>query len=212
MTSDTSALETAPTTRTTRQAREASTAAGAASTRGRPRSADTTEAILEATHELLKEHGYDHLRMQDVADRAGSGLATIYRRWGTKPELVAAAIQHSPLDAPEPTGDAEADLRAMVASMVAKCGEDGEYLMSFLQATRDHAPIGEVVRSEIMGPMRERLRELMTAVAGHEPASVEFVIDAVFGAVIIRTAMLGQEIDPDTYGDEVIELLRSLRS
>ena len=57
-------------------------------TRGRPRSSDRTEAILDAAHDVLKEHGFDNVRMQDIADQAGAGLATIYRRWETKEDLV----------------------------------------------------------------------------------------------------------------------------
>jgi AcrR family transcriptional regulator len=49
--------------------------------RGRRRAADREPLILDAASELLDEIGYDHLRVQDVADRAHVGLATIYRRW-----------------------------------------------------------------------------------------------------------------------------------
>jgi AcrR family transcriptional regulator len=52
--------------------------------RGRPRVAARDAAILDATQQLLDELGYDRLRIQDVADRAHAGLATIYRRWPTK--------------------------------------------------------------------------------------------------------------------------------
>jgi hypothetical protein len=61
---------------------------------GRPRAADRTPAILEAAKALLGEVGYDRLRIQDVANRAGAGLATLYRRWPTKQALVADAISH----------------------------------------------------------------------------------------------------------------------
>ncbi len=200
--------DTATDAATTRTSAEPAVEPGA--TRGRPRSADTTEAILEATHDLLKEHGYDHLRMQDVADRAGSGLATIYRRWATKPELVAAAIEHGPLDVPSPTGDPEADLRAFVAAMIDSVGEDCEYMMSFMQAARENPEIGEVVRTTKLGPLREHLRSLMTAVVGSEPPSVEFLLDGVMGAVLIRTSLLGEQIDGAEYGDEIVRLLQAI--
>src|SRR5215831_12943753 len=61
--------------------------------RGRPRSADLTPAILAAVIELIDEDGYDRLTIQDVADRAGVGLATIYRRWSTKRDLVVEALR-----------------------------------------------------------------------------------------------------------------------
>jgi len=64
-----------------------------ASTRGRPRSPEAHRAILEATLDLLVEGGFRALSMDAVAALAGVGKATIYRRWRSKNELVAAAIE-----------------------------------------------------------------------------------------------------------------------
>jgi len=61
---------------------------------GRPRAADRTPPSSQAAKDLLGEVGYDRLRIQDVADRAGAGLATLYRRWPTKQALIADAIGH----------------------------------------------------------------------------------------------------------------------
>ncbi len=66
-------------------------AAEPAPKRGRRLSADRSDVILGTVLELLHEVGYDQLRMQDVADRAGVGLSTIYRRWPTKQDVVLAA-------------------------------------------------------------------------------------------------------------------------
>jgi AcrR family transcriptional regulator len=63
--------------------------------RGRRREADREPLILDAASELLAEIGYDHLRVQDVAARAHVGLATIYRRWSTKQELIVAAMSRA---------------------------------------------------------------------------------------------------------------------
>ena len=59
---------------------------------GRPRDERADRAILAAALELMAEHGVDDLRMDDVADRARVGKATIYRRYRSKDELVAAAV------------------------------------------------------------------------------------------------------------------------
>ena len=59
---------------------------------GRPRDERADRAILSATLELMAEHGVDGLRTDDVADRAKVGKATIYRRYRSKEELVAAAV------------------------------------------------------------------------------------------------------------------------
>src|SRR5690348_858771 len=59
---------------------------------GRHRSASADAAILDATLELLRERGYRALTVAAVIERAGVSSATLYRRWPSKPELVAAAI------------------------------------------------------------------------------------------------------------------------
>src|SRR5690349_5398409 len=84
--------------------------------RGRPRATDRSPAILAATIELVDESGYDRLRVQDVATRAGVGLATIYRRWPTKQALFVEALRHKTVDLPD-TGDVRADLVTIFAMM-----------------------------------------------------------------------------------------------
>lgn len=41
---------------------------------------------------LLREGGYDSVTMEGVAARTKCGKATLYRQWGTKPQLVTAAL------------------------------------------------------------------------------------------------------------------------
>src|SRR6187397_2503070 len=59
---------------------------------GRRRDDSKDDAILEAARELLAERGFDGMTMDAVADRAGAGKATLYRRWPSKVELTVDAI------------------------------------------------------------------------------------------------------------------------
>lgn len=61
--------------------------------RGRPRDPDTDQAILHAAFELFVERGVDGTSMEQVARRAGVGKLTVYRRWSSKEELLAKAIE-----------------------------------------------------------------------------------------------------------------------
>lgn len=49
--------------------------------------------VLEAAHELFAERGQEHVRMEEVAQRAGVGVGTIYRRFRSKEELFAAVSE-----------------------------------------------------------------------------------------------------------------------
>ncbi|MBV9387258.1 MAG: TetR/AcrR family transcriptional regulator [Chroococcidiopsidaceae cyanobacterium CP_BM_ER_R8_30] len=60
---------------------------------GRPRSAKSHQAILQATLELLAEVGFERMTIDAIAIRAGAGKTTIYRRYNSKEELVADAIE-----------------------------------------------------------------------------------------------------------------------
>lgn len=60
---------------------------------GRPRSAQSHQAMLQATLELLAEVGFDAMSIDAIAARAGVGKTTIYRRYSGKAELVADAIE-----------------------------------------------------------------------------------------------------------------------
>ena len=48
---------------------------------------------FEAVLDLLREGGYDALTMEGVAARTRCGKSTLYRQWGTKPQLVGAALR-----------------------------------------------------------------------------------------------------------------------
>jgi AcrR family transcriptional regulator len=87
---------------------------------GRPRSAVADAAIVRATLELLLEDGYRALTMEQVRTRAGVGKATLYRRYGSKQELVANAIRHlnQPIETPD-TGTVREDILALARSVLA---------------------------------------------------------------------------------------------
>ena len=58
---------------------------------GRPRSAETERAILDAAIDLLVDVGFGGMSMEAVATRAGVGKAAIYRRFSSKEQLVVEA-------------------------------------------------------------------------------------------------------------------------
>lgn len=49
--------------------------------------------ILKAAQKAFAEHGLD-VPLEDVAERAGVGIATVYRRFPTRDDLIAACFEH----------------------------------------------------------------------------------------------------------------------
>src|SRR4029453_11915951 len=50
------------------------------------------DRIVDIVVELLETEGYDAVQLREVARRARTSLATIYKRYGTRDELILAAL------------------------------------------------------------------------------------------------------------------------
>lgn len=61
---------------------------------GRKRNPMLNDIILTATIDVLADIGYIGMTMDAVAHQAGTGKATLYRRWDSKSQLVLDAIRH----------------------------------------------------------------------------------------------------------------------
>jgi AcrR family transcriptional regulator len=87
---------------------------------GRPRDPQKDRDVLQATRDLLVEHGYQGTTIVAIARRAGVGAPTIYRRWPSREALVEdAAFGHSePAAVPESSGDLRTDLGAWVRTFL----------------------------------------------------------------------------------------------
>lgn len=79
--------------------------------RGRPRSAESERAILDATMQLLASGGFAALTLDRVAARARASKSTIYRRWPTKEHLMIAVASRWPALEARDRGDVLAELR-----------------------------------------------------------------------------------------------------
>ena len=63
-----------------------------AAVRGRPRKAGVEDAVLEAIVMLVRQHGLEAVTTQMVADAAGVGRQTIYRRWPRREDMLLDAL------------------------------------------------------------------------------------------------------------------------
>jgi AcrR family transcriptional regulator len=61
---------------------------------GRPRDAAIDEAIILATRERLVRDGYSRMTIGDIVADAGVTRPTLYRRWGSKFDLVVDALDY----------------------------------------------------------------------------------------------------------------------
>jgi AcrR family transcriptional regulator len=84
--------------------------------RGRPRSEQARQEILETAYKLLRDRGFNAVGSHEIAQEAGVSSATLYRWWKSKEEiLLDACFEHMrPVLAIPETGSALTRLRRYV--------------------------------------------------------------------------------------------------
>jgi len=90
---------------------------------------------------LLGEVGYGGLTVDAVAEEAGVGKATIYRRWRTKQDLIVDSISElgSVLTVPQDTGSLQEDIRQFMHLIVKVTrSPSGAMLHSLVSAMLHH--------------------------------------------------------------------------
>jgi AcrR family transcriptional regulator len=169
---------------------------------GRPRDPATDEAILRATLSMLAEGGYDGLSIDGIAARAGVGKATIYRRWASKEEVVAAAARRLSEEVPAPdTGDLRRDLAGIVDGLATVFAEPTTArLVGALVARMPHdAALASGLREGFLAARRraarvalERAQERGEVAAD---ADLELAVDLLAAPFYYRMLVSGAPID-----------------
>ena len=172
---------------------------------GRPRDARRDEAILAATLALLQEQGYSGLTIDGVADRAGVGRPTIYRRWPSKPALVVAALVDSArLAVPErDTGSLRRDLIAVQRHQVELMSSPvSRRVTAGLIADLASDPhLAETYVSQYLAPRRATVWQVLQRGVdrGELAADVDFafIYDLLVGPLFMRAVVWGQPLPRD---------------
>ena len=179
---------------------------------GRPRSAEADEAILQAALELMASDGYRALTMEKVRERAGVGKATIYRRYGSKEDLVRAAIIHlnSDIPLPEDTGSIQGDFAATAQVVLEGAAMTGALTLMprLLAEVVGDAEMHALFYEHLVEPRRRVVREIIGRAKARgevrEEVDVQLATDLMVGPFIYRLIMAGG--DPAGIGDPVAVL------
>ncbi|ANP49938.1 AcrR family transcriptional regulator [Streptomyces griseochromogenes] len=176
-------------------------------------------AILDAALEQLSTVGWSGLTMERVAAGAQTGKAAVYRRWPSKEDLVADALQ-----AGLPRLEGESDLGSVREDLLALCrrardamySRPGVALRSVIhecdpaQAERFHGVIFEGV----VEPMIRLLRGIVTR--GIERGEVRsdaangYVFDAIPAMMMYRSKMCTSEWNDRDLAEMIDQLMLPL--
>jgi AcrR family transcriptional regulator len=105
--------------------------------------------VFASTIGELSARPYSDISVESIAARAGVHKTTVYRRWGSKAELVAQALASAAAGAIEipDTGRVESDLRALSRSVGAVLGDPRGALITrgLLAGAAESAEIGALM-------------------------------------------------------------------
>ncbi|MEM8778583.1 MAG: TetR/AcrR family transcriptional regulator [Cyanobacteria bacterium P01_G01_bin.49] len=127
-------------------------------TPGRPRSAKSHQAILKATLELLGEVGFETMSIEAIASRAKVGKTTIYRRYSSKEELVADAIESIRQDVVIPdTGNLWSDLDELIenAAQITLSPLGRQTVAMIISSASGNAQFAQIYWTKYLEPRRE---------------------------------------------------------
>lgn len=119
--------------------------------------------LLAVTLQLLQQHGYERLTIDEVAATARASKATMYRRWPTKADLVYAAVLEgiSQQAVTPDTGSLREDLLEVGHSVSRQAREHAATMRAVLAENSRDAELGNVVRQRFFGQRKKEIAAVL---------------------------------------------------
>jgi AcrR family transcriptional regulator len=177
---------------------------------GRPRDPQVDEAILEATLAVLLRRGWSGTTMEEIAEEAGVGKPSIYRRYPSKIDLAYhAASRERDLSFPGfDTGTAWGDLTAFVLGTLRMLNSVwSRVLPAIFAEAADDPEVGSTVerywgwRRGAISVILERGIERREVRPDADP---EIVLEAVDGPMLVRLLVTRKPLDME-FADNLVE-------
>ena len=171
---------------------------------GRPRSEAARQAILRTTLKLLAQKGFPDLTIEDIADHAGVGKATVYRWWPNKGALIADAFASSTtrnLHFPD-TGSIETDMSRQMRQLVKVFRSPrGRIVSAILAAGQADDELITAFRERFLWPRRrEAYQTLKRGIRRGElrrNIDPDLLLDSLYGPIYMRFLIRHDRLTPD---------------
>lgn len=186
--------------------------------RGRQRSEAADQAILAAALDVLSCDGYGGLTMAAVITRAAVSSATLYRRWPTKQELVAAALASlHPEVVDADTGSLEGDITALVDCIAGSLAVSSEDLAEDVAVElRRNPDFRDAVNAKFLLPRIELLGRMLGRARARGEIGAGLATDVAYslvsGPLYHRVTVLGKPMTPTFRRAVVTGALAALRA
>jgi AcrR family transcriptional regulator len=181
---------------------------------GRPRDPKLDRAILDAALDLMAEEGYEQMSMESVAQRAGVGKPTIYRRWPSKEAMVIDALASLGDVVTMPTtGSVRERVTSFVEQLWRKTSQAHDrttVLSRLVGEIHSHPDLRHAVRTTFVADRRRKLlsllREGVRVGEIRSDIDLEVMTDALLGPLFARKLITGGRISP-TIGRRIVDLV-----
>ncbi|MFI7424943.1 TetR/AcrR family transcriptional regulator [Nonomuraea sp. NPDC049684] len=175
------------------------------------RSARVRAAVHQAVTELVRERGYGHFTIGDIAARAGVADTSLYRRWGNLQALLSdVLLTRLNTQSPMPdTGSLAGDLRTHAANVAREVtGPDGLALVRLTLALSGEGQQGLKARDELLADRTSQLQAVLDRARGRgeEPPDVLQVLDHLLAPIYMRVLFGAGPLTPD-YLDGLVDRL-----
>ncbi len=171
---------------------------------GRPRSEEARQAILRSTLRILGQSGFSDLTIEDVADHAGVGKATVYRWWPNKGALIADAFASNTtrkLRFPD-TGSVFSDMSRQMRQLVKVFrGPRGRIVSAILAAGQNDRDLIAAFRERFLWPRRQEaydtLRRGIRRGELRKDIDPDLVLDSLYGPIYMRFLIRHDRLTPE---------------
>jgi AcrR family transcriptional regulator len=171
---------------------------------GRPRSEEARQAILRSTLRILGQSGFSELTIEDVADHARVGKATVYRWWPNKGALIADAFASNTtrkLRFPD-TGSVFSDMSRQMRQLVKVFRSPrGRIVSAILAAGQSDRDVIAAFRDRFLWPRRKEayatLRRGIRRGELRKDIDPDLVLDSLYGPIYMRFLIRHGRLTPE---------------
>ncbi|MBP0018306.1 MAG: TetR/AcrR family transcriptional regulator [Cyanobacteria bacterium SBLK] len=181
---------------------------------GRPRSTRSHQAMLQATLELLAEVGFEAISIDAIAARAKVGKTTIYRRYASKAELVADAIEsvREEIIIPD-TGSFQEDIDAIVqnAAKITLSPLGRQMVATIVSSASRNDQFARIYWTKYLQPRQKAFAIVLERAKARNEVSLDLdsdlVFDAMSGIMLYATIFQPTSESWTSYVGRVLKLL-----
>jgi AcrR family transcriptional regulator len=173
---------------------------------GRPRSQESHQAILAATLELLGKVGFEAMSIEAIAKQAKVGKTTIYRRYSSKEELVADAIESIREDVVIPdTGNFGQDIDELIenAAKITLNPVGRQTVAMIISSASSNSQFAQIYWTKYLEPRRQAFAIVVERAKARKEIKADLdsglIFDTISGIMLYATIFQSKNQSWSTY-------------